>query len=46
MGYVYTKKKEEKDDKTFNAMEYVDRMFNQQVNQEKEAESPKIESTK
>ena len=45
MGFVYTKKKDEKDEKTINVVEYVDRMFNQQKKEEA-VEQPKIESTK
>lgn len=45
MGFVYTKKKDEKDEKTINVVEYVDRMFNQQKKEE-QVEQPKIESTK
>ena len=45
MGIIYTKKKDDKDEKTFNAIEYVDRMFNQQKKEE-QVEQPKIESTK
>lgn len=47
MGYVYIKKEEEKKDgKTINVVEYVNRMFNQQANQQKEADQPRTESPK
>lgn len=44
MAIVYTKKNEERSEKTFNAEEYVNRMFNQQK-KEVLIEQPKIEST-